>query len=34
MFKEKNIENRNENSRILNLTSHGSKFDKLIENFN
>lgn len=30
----KNIENRNENSRILNLTSHGSKFDKLIENFN
>lgn len=30
----KNIENRNENSRILNLTSHGSKFNKLIENFN
>ena len=30
----KNIENGNENSRILNLTSHGSKFDKLIENFN
>ena len=30
----KNIENKNENSRILNLTSHGSKFDKLIENFN
>ena len=30
----KNIKNGNENSRILNLTSHGSKFDKLIENFN
>ena len=30
----KNIENRNENSRILTLTSHSSKFDKLIENFN
>lgn len=30
----KNTDNGNENSRILNLTSHGSKFDKLIENFN
>ena len=28
----KNVEN--ENCRILNLTSHGSKFDKLIENLN